>query len=429
MKYELSEEKSCKRVFKVEMDAGECNQARERARVVVSGQVNLPGFRKGKVPSQVLESRFGKQVEEETIEELVGMGATRVLKETGLEPITSPSVSAITPGASGMSFLLTIELAPQIVLEEYQGLNLIRDAAIVRPEDVDAVIENVRRRFATFPDAGRPARWGDLAVVDYDGTINGAPFEGSQGRDVLVMIGRGEAMREIEDALAGRPAGDKFAVTVVYPADHANKDLAGKSANLAVTVKEVKAQKLPDLDDEFAKGAGDYKGLEDLRRAVRERLKAEKEREAISRLRATAVDRLLHSAPAEVTPSIIEEEMNYMAVRGAEELGKQGVRQVEQLRVDPKQFREMFRPAATRAVREAFVLEAVARKEGIMVGDEDIRKEIAASRPEGSDDPGKLAATLKSQGRWERLRHKLMQDRALDLVLSRAVVAVREIRL
>jgi len=429
MKYALSEEKSCKRVFKVEMDAAECAQARERARQIVAEQVNLPGFRRGKIPTQVLETRFGKQVEDETVEALVGKGATVVLKETGLEPITSPSVSSITKQGDGMSFLLTIELAPQIVLEDYKSLKLIRDAAIVRPEDVDAVIENVRHRFATFPDAGRPARWGDLAVVDYDGTIDGAPFEGSQGRDVLVTIGRGEAMREVEQALVGRNAGEKFGVKVAYPADHASKDLAGKTADLKVAVKEVKIQKLPNLDDEFARSAGNCTGLTDLRNQVRGRLKAEKDKEAATRLRATAVDRLLRSAPAEVTPSIIEEEMNYMAVRGAEELGRQGVRQVEQLRVNPKQFREIFRPAAVRAVREAFVLEAIARKEGVQIGDDDIKREIAVSRPEGGDNPEKLAATLKSQGRWERLRQKLVQDKALDLVLARAEVVEREIRL
>jgi trigger factor len=315
------------------------------------------------------------------------------------------------------------------VLDEYQGLKLTRDAAIVRPEDVDAVIEGIRRRFATYPDASLPARWGDLAVIDYDGAIGGTPFEGSRGRDVLVSIGRGEAMRPVEEALVGRRAGESFSVTVVYPADHASKELAGKAADLNVTLKEVKVQKLPDLDDEFARGAGDYKGLEDLRHAVRERLKAEKERESAVRLRAVAVDRLLRSAPPDPVPSLVEEEMDFMAVRGAEELSKKGVRQVEQLRVNPRQFREMFRSAAVRAVREAFVLEAVARKEGIEISDEDIRRELAESRTDAGESREKLVASLKSQGRWERLRHKLSQDRALDRVLARAEVTIREIRL
>ena len=140
------------------------------------------------------------------------------------------------------------------------------------------------------------------------------------------------------------------------------------------------------------------------------------------RLRATVVDRLVRFVPVEGAPTLVEEEMQYMAVRGAEELGRQGMRDVNQLRLDAKGFREMFRPAATRAVREAFVLEAIARQEGIAVSDEELEKEIRSSKVEDSGTPDKVISSLRSSGRWERLRHRLQQDRTLDWVIEKAQV-------
>ena len=422
MKYTLTEDKPCKRVFKVELDGAEHGKARAEAFAYVSARVDLPGFRPGKVPAQVLQQRFGKQLEEETIERVIGFGARAVLAGTKLEPVTNPSVTGITRAGEGLSFLLTIELAPVVSLGEYRGLSFTREKVIIRAEDVDSVIERLRRRMTSYSAAERPARWGDLAVIDYDGAIDGAPFEDSSSRDVLVFIGSGEAMRELEEQLVGRKSGEAFAVRAVFPSDHANQALAGKAADLSVTLKELKAPKLPDLDDEFAKSAADCRGVEDLRRTVTDRLRQDKERETATRLRAQVVDRLLRFAPPEVAPSLVEEEMNYMTVRGAEELARQGVKRIEQLRMDARQFRDLFRPASVRAVREAFVLEAIAGKEGISVEDADLEREIREGRKDAKESPDRLLASLKSGGRWERLKQRLRQDRTLDWVINHADV-------
>lgn len=419
MKYALIEEAACKRVFKVELDAHEYHHARDHAYRHVAEHADLPGFRKGKVPAHVLDQRFGKQLEEETVEHALGHAAQAVLQGTGLQPITNPTVAGIQRTQDGMTFALTVELAPQIVLEEYRGLPFEREPVVVRPEDVDSVIDGLRRRMATYTVAARPARWGDLAVIDYDGTLGGRTFEGATGREVAVLIGSGETMRELEEALVGRSAGETVEVTVTYAEDHANSTLRGKTAELKVTLKELKLGKPPELDDAFATQVGEYTTLEQLRTAVTARLRAEREKEAHDRLRATVVDRLVRFAPAEVAPSLVDDEMQYMAVRGAEELARQGMKQIEQLRMNPQSFREMFRPAAVRAVREAFVLEAISRKEGLSVTDEDLDREIREGRKD-AEVSDRLVAQLKADGRWERLRHRLLQDRTLDWVIAQA---------
>jgi len=425
MKYTLTEEKPCKRVFKVELDGPEYQRARAHAYAEVGGKINMPGFRKGKVSPQVLEQRFGKELQEETIQHAIGHSARTILADTKLSPVTNPAVSSIHTSGEGMAFLLTIELAPEVVLEEYRGLSLTREAVMVRPEDADSVVEGLRRRMATYTSVDRPARWGDLAVIDYDGTVDGSPFEGSTGRDVLVFIGSRETMREIEESLVGRRVGETMSLTVAYPANHTNQALAGKTAVLSVNLKELKTAKLPELDDEFARASGDYKTMEDMRRTVAERLRSEREREVRERLRAVVVDRLLRFVPTEVAPTLVEEEMQYMAVRGAEELARQGLKGIQQLRLDAKQFKEMFRPSAGRAVREAFVLEAISRKEGIAVTDADLEREIRENHPNEKGVPDKLFVELKANGRWERLRHRLRQDRTLDWVISQGHVTER----
>lgn len=426
MKYGLVEEQPCKRVFRVEMDAHEVHHAEEHALHHVSSHADLPGFRRGKVPAAVLRQRFGKQLDEEMIEHAVGHGARAVLEGTRLQPVVNPTVSEIRRSLEGMTYHLTIELAPEIVLGEYQGIPLTREPVIVRPEDVDSVVEGMRRRLATYAPAERAARWGDLAVIDYRGLLDGSPFEGSDAKEVMVFIGAGEAMREIEEALVGRRPGETFPVAAAYPADHANRALAGKTATLTVTLKDLKTGTLPAADDAFAKSLGDYASLEALRTAVRDRLVTEKDRETRERLRAMVVDRLQKFSPVAVAPSLVEEEVNYMAVRGAEELGRQGIRRIEQLRMAPETFRNLFRASAVRAVREAFVLEAIARKEGIAVSDEDLEQEIRASRSDGAT-PDQVIARLRQDGRWERLRQRLRQDRTLDWVIERATIAERSV--
>lgn len=429
MKHTLVSEAPCARVFRVEMDAHEWAHCQHHAFEHIAGHVQLPGFRKGRVPRDVIVQRWGKEIQQESVEHAVEHGARAVLESSKLQPIVNPTVSNITPSDQGITYQITVEIAPTVVLGDYANLSFTRDPIIVRPEDVDGVIDGLRRRYATWTPVERPAKWGDLAVVEYAGTVDGASFEGGSATDAVVMIGAGEAMRDLEHALVGRSIGHTFSITVTYPDDHANKAVAGKTALLTVTVKELKVAKLPELDDAFAKTAGDYRSVEALRSAIRDRLRAERERESRDRLRAMVVDRLVGFVPPQVPPSLVSEEMQFMAVRGAESLGRSGISSLEQLRMTAQGFRDLYRPAAVRAVREAFVLDAIARKEGVEVSDQDLEAEIHAGRPADQRiDPAALAK-IKADGRWERLRIRLRQDRTLDRIIGQGRVEEREIRI
>ncbi len=429
VKYSKVEEQPCKRVFKVELDGSEYAQVRGQAMARVSGQVDIPGFRKGKVPPQVVEQRYGRAIDEETIEEAINRGARLILSETGLAPITNPSVSSVARTADGLSFNITIELAPEINLGEYRGLEFRREPVMVRPEDVDSVLEGLRRRQTSYDPADRPARWGDLAVIDYTGTVEGKPFDGGKGEDAQVSIGSRSALAEIENALVGRKAGEAFDVPVAFPPEHASSALAGKTAVFSVSVKEVKIPKTPEIDDEFARKYGECESVEQLRKMAADRLHIERERETQQRLRARVADKIAQFVSREVAPSLVDEETRHMAVRGAEQLARRGIRTTEQIGMKPADFREMFKPAAARAVREAFALEAVAEKEGISVSDEDLEGEIRRESGQSGPEADRALGELKADGRWERLRAKLRQERTLDWIIAQSSIIEREIRI
>ncbi len=423
MKVEKAESSACRHVFRVEVDGAEFSEMRAHAFQHAAAAAVMPGFRKGHVPPQMLEARYGKEIENDAVEHAVEMAGRQILADGSLTPVTNPTVTGVTRSGEGLTFSVIVEVAPQVALGPYGGLELDREPPFVRPEEVDSVIDGIRRRLATWEAASRPARWGDMVSVDYDGVLDGKPLERKE-QDTPIVVGGGAAPRELEERLVGTKPGDAFEVDATLPPAGEGK---ARSARLSVRVKEVKAGKAPSLDDGLAKLAGtSAKDLEGLRREVASRIRADRERESDRRLREDLVDRLLRFAPAEVAPSLVEEEMNLMAVRGLEGLRRQGVSSLSQLGLDTARYRGLYRNAAVRAVREAFVLEAVADAESIAVGDEDLEKEVRA----GAEAPNKaegdrLVATLKSDGRWERLRRRLRHDRALESVYGKASVTAR----
>jgi len=425
MKIDKSETSACKHVYRVELAGEEFAVHREKAWKEVVEHANLPGFRKGKAPAQLIEQKFGKEIEHEAVDDAVSAAAREILSDTTLVPITHPNVSAINRSGGGLTFSITIEIAPEIKLGEYRGLELNKEPAIVRPEDVDSVIDNMRRRNAVYESAGRPARWGDMAIVDYEGFVEGKPVEGGSGKDITVMIGSGQTMASMETSLTGHSAGDSYEFEFSYPAGAGN--MAGKTVVFKMTVKEVKNGKLPDLNDEFAKTMGGHASLEEFRKSVVDRIREQKEKESREKLRDAVVENLLRFAPPEVAPSMVEEEMGMMAARSAEELRRQGVRSFDELHLKPAEYREMFRGAATRSVREAFVLDAIMTAEKIEVTEEDMEKEVRMGAGSDRAEGDRLMSQLKKDGRWERLRHKLMQDRTLDWVIGQARITEKPV--
>ena len=244
----------------IEPDAVE--QRLERAARQLAGEMRMPGFRKGKVPPQLVIQRVGRDaVLEQALRDSLPEWYERALLDSGITPVGDPqlNVSSLPDPGEELAFSIEVAVRPDAKLGEYKGLEVGRLEPEVPDDAVQAELDRLREGFASLNPVDRPAAEGDLVLIDYAGTVDGEPFEGSEASDLMVELGTASLLPEFDEALAGASAGDEVVVEVDFPEDHQPESLAGKRARFEVRVKEVREKELPELDDDFA--AGDRKSV------------------------------------------------------------------------------------------------------------------------------------------------------------------------
>jgi trigger factor len=280
----------------------------ERAAQALARDLRMPGFRKGKAPPQLVIQRVGREaVLEQALRDSLPEWYERALLETGITPVGDPELNvASLPGAGeALSFSIEVAVRPDARLGEYKGLEVGRAEAEVPDEAVQAELDRLREGFASLDPVDRPAASGDLVLIDYSATIDGEPFEGSEATDLMVELGAESLVGEFDRALAGAAAGDEKTVEVQFGPDHRPESLAGKQASFAVTVKEVREKKLPELDDGFAAEASEFETLDELRAELRRRIAAALEARIEADFRDAAVDAAADAAQIELPKELI----------------------------------------------------------------------------------------------------------------------------
>src|SRR5437588_4272687 len=243
-------------------------------------RMRVPGFRKGKVPPPIVIRRLGREaVLDEALRRALGSWYADAIEEAGISPVGEPELDMgdLPEEGQPLSFSIEIGVRPTAKLGEYKGLEVGRREAVVEDQELDQELERLRERFATLETVERPAENGDYVVIDYVGSLDGEPFEGGTGRDQLIELGSGRLLPGFEEQLPGAAAGELRTADVIFPEDYQAEELAGKTAQFEITVSEVKAKRLPELDDDFATEQG-FDTLDELRVDLAERLKASEER-------------------------------------------------------------------------------------------------------------------------------------------------------
>ena len=249
----------------------------ERAAHELARDMRMPGFRKGKVPAQLVIQRVGRDaVLEQALRDSLPEWYERALLDSGITPVGDPELNVASLPGTGeeLSFSIEVAVRPGAKLGEYKGLEVGRAEPEVPAEALQAELDRLREGFASLDPVDRPAATGDLVVIDYSGTIDGEPFEGSEATDLMVELGAESLLPEFDRALTGAAAGDQATVEVRFADDHRPESLAGKEASFTVTVKEVREKKLPELDDEFAAEASEFETLDELRDELQRRIAA-----------------------------------------------------------------------------------------------------------------------------------------------------------
>jgi len=408
----------------VEVEADAVQDRVDRAAHALAGDLRMPGFRKGKVPPQLVIQRVGREaVLEQALRDSLPEWYERALLDTGITPVGEPelNVPALPGTGEELSFTFEVSVRPTAKLGDYKELEVGRAEAEVPEEAVQAELDRLREGFASLNPVGRPAAAGDLVVIDYSGTVDGEAFEGSEATDLMVELGAEGLLPEFDRALGGAAAGDEVTVEVQFPDDHRPESLAGKQASFTVTVKEVREKKLPELNDEFAAEASEFETLAELRDELRRRIAAALESRIEAEFREAAVDAAAQAAQIELPSELVHARAHEMWDRLARALSSRGASPEAYLRMQGKTSEQVvtdLESDADRALRREATLAAVADSEGIDVSDEELLE--ALQQGEEDEAPDRVLERLRANGRDALLREDLRLRKAAELIASSA---------
>jgi trigger factor len=421
---------------RVEVEVGSEELERElaSAALTIGRELKIAGFRKGKVPPQVVIQRVGREaVLDEAVRRALPGWYEEAVAEAGIVAVGDPQLDLtdLPEKGSPLEFSIEVGVRPTATLGEYKGVEAGRREPEVTAEEIDAELRRLRESLASLENMDRPAGKGDFVVLDFVGTVDGEPLEGGEARGYLLELGReDEGVRLIEgfeEQLLGAKAGDEREIRVILPDD--SEELAGREAVFATTVKEVKEKRLPELDDDFALEAGGYDTLDELRSAIESRVREAHEQAIEREFREGVVDAVAVDASIEIPGDLVHAKAHEMWHRTARRMEQQGLdpkRYLELAGKTEEQLVEEAEPEAERALRRESALAAVIEAEGIEATDEDLldalRQAAAASGGRQPSDKAlqRSLKRAKAQGGDEALREDIAMRKAVDLLVEHA---------
>jgi trigger factor len=407
-----------------EVPAAEVAKRVEQAARGLARGMRVPGFRPGKAPAPVVIKRVGREaVLDEAVRESIAGWYTAAIDDAKVVPVGEPDLdlSALPGEGEPLKFAVEIGVRPPAKLGDYKGLEVPRRDADASDEAVDEEIERLRERSAKLETVDRPAGRGDFVVMDFAGSVDGTPFAGGEGRDQMVELGSDRLVPGFEEQLEGAAAGEERTVKVTFPEDYQAAELAAKDAEFAVTVKEVKAKDLPELDDEFAEEAG-FDTLDELRDDIRSRISESESSRIEAEFREAALDAAVANATIEVPDALVEARARELWEQMIHSLSHQGISKEAYLRISGREEDEIVEQGkedAAQALRREAVLAAIIEAEGIEPSEEELLEAVGQAA-DGGGSPKKLLERLKSMGRLEALKEDLAQRKALDVVTDSA---------
>ena len=421
----------------IEVDWPQVAKKLDEAYRELGKDVNLKGFRKGKVPRSILERMYGRQVEHEVKQRLVQENFLRAAQKHSIQMVADPIIDdmALEPN-KGFRFSARVEVQAEFEAVDYFGVDIERPEPAVTDEEIDGALKGKQRELTEYKkiDGRTDLRPGDTVFVDADGTLGEHPIKreavavdvGPPGEEKEIIPGMGPAL--VGQAVDAKDVEIRFTVpaapegTADEPAEIA--DARGKEAVVKITVREARQKLVPTLDDDFAKDTGEAETLEELRGKLREKLVADKERAQQNELRGDLLKKILEKNPFQVAPALVDRQAEQMVHRAKLQLAMQGI-DPRMLNLDEVKMKEDMRPGAIEAVRGMFLLDAVAKKEKIEVTDADLEKRVAEMARDRGKNAQRLKAELQKDGKLDSVRHQLREEKTLDLLMSRANVTVK----
>lgn len=408
----------------IEVPVDEFDKAVEKAYQKNKNKMSVPGFRKGKVPRNVIEKMYGKEVFFEDAANIIIPEAYAKAYDECEEEIASAPEIDVTQIEAGKPFIFTalVALNPEVTLGDYKGVTIDKLDATVTDEDVEAEINKAREQQASQISVDREAKIGDTVVIDYEGFVDDVAFEGGKGENHNLELGSGSFIPGFEDQLVGKKSGDECDVNVTFPEEYHAPDLAGKAAVFKCKVHEVKEKQLPELDDDFADDAG-FDTVDDYKADVRKNLEEKKAKEVKSAKEDAAIDAVIANATMDIPEAMVKTQQRQMMDEFDQQLRMQGL-SLEQYFMFTGMTRDMMaeqtKPRAEKRIQSRLVLEAVAKAEKFEATDADLDAEIKEMAENYKMEADKLKEMLRDSD-VEDLKKDIVIKKAIDFVVSNAV--------
>lgn len=409
----------------IEVSAEELEKALESAYQKNKNKMSIPGFRKGKVPRKMIEQMYGPAVfYEDAANELIPDAYEKALAECEEEIVSSPTIDVVQI-EKGKPFIFTAEVAlkPEVTLGKYKGVKVEKTEVEVTEEEINAQIEKERENSArTITVTDRAVKDGDITTLDFEGFVDGVPFEGGKGGDYPLTIGSGSFIPGFEEQLIGAEIGKETEVNVTFPEDYHSADLAGKAAVFKCTIKEIKEKELPELDDEFASEVSTFDTLAEYREDVKKTLTQQKADAAKSAKEEAVIEAVVEDAKMEIPDAMVETEQRQMVDEFAQRMQMQGLTMEQYMQftgTNPQMLLEQAKPQALKRIQSRLVLEAVAKEENLAADEAEFEAEIKDMAEKYQMETDKIKDMLGERGRKQVLEDLAIR-KAVDFLVENA---------
>ena len=407
----------------VEVPAEELEKALQAAYMKEKNKISVPGFRKGKVPRQMIEKMYGAAIfYEEAANILIQDNYAQAMEESGADIVSRPVIDVVQI-ESGKPFIFTAEVAvrPEVKLGKYKGVQVTKVDTTVTDEEVENAVEAERQKNARMVAVtDRAAANGDTAVIDYEGSVDGVPFEGGKAENHSLELGSHSFIDTFEDQIVGHNAGDEFDVNVTFPTEYHAAELAGKPAVFKVKLHEIKVKELPELNDEFAQDVSEFDTLAEYKADVRKHLEVEKENEAKRTKEDEAIAKIIEKSEMEIPEAMIETQCENMVNDFAQRIAQSGLTMEQYMQFSGMtldKLKEQVRPEAEMRIKSSLVLEQIAKDENIEISDEEVDAEIERMAAQYGMEADKLKEYM-GESEKTSMKRDLAVTKAVDLIME-----------
>lgn len=411
-------------VLTVEVAADRVDAALDKAFKKVAAKVNVPGFRKGKVPRAMFEKRFGvESLYQDALDILLPEAYMEAVQEAGIEPIDRPEVDVQEMGkGQALKFTAKVQVKPEVTLGDYKGLELPAASTEVTAEDIENELNQLQQRHAELVVVEEgAAQNGDVTVIDFEGFKDGVPFEGGKAEKYSLELGSNSFIPGFEEQIVGMAKGEEKDINVTFPENYHSEELKGQAVTFHIVLHDIKRKNLPGLDDEFAKDVSEFDTLEEFKQDITKRLQERKEQNAQREKENAVVAKASEAAEVEIPSVMIENEVESMLADFENRLKQQGMNLDMYFQFSGQtkdELKGQMQGDAEKRVRQNLVLEAIAKAEGIEATDEDLNEELEKLASQFQRSVEEIRAILTANGNIESMKGDLVTRKTVQFLLD-----------